>query len=220
MTGDLDQELRLHRWRDPAILVTAALAADAGFAQFGVTSALADVARSFGEPSAGATSVTAEVGLSFTILGLGLGIIRLAGLGSLPLAGLADRLGRRRVLLGCTAAGLAVSALAALSPSYWWFVALFALGRPLLSATNTVSGVIAAEETRSGDRAKAIALVTAGWGAGTGLIAVVRGVTAAFLSWRGLFALCVVPLAAMPLLGRRLEEPDRFQRLRQSTRGV
>jgi predicted MFS family arabinose efflux permease len=52
-------------------------------------------------------------------------------LGSLPLAGLADWLGRRRVLLGCTAFRLAVSALAALSPSYWWFVALFALGRPL-----------------------------------------------------------------------------------------
>ena len=220
LTGDPGQGLRLHRWRDPAILVTAALAANAGFAQFGVTSALADVARSFGEPSTGGSSVSAEVGLSFTVLGLGLGIIRLAGLGSLPLAGLADRLGRRRVLLACTAFGLAVSALAALSPSYWWFVALFALGRPMLSATNTVSGVIAAEETRSSDRAKAIALVTAGWGAGTGMIAVVRGVTGAFLSWRGLFALCVIPLAAMPLLGRRLEEPDRFRRMRQATRGV
>jgi hypothetical protein len=35
--------------------------------------------------------------------------------------------------------------------------------------------VIAAEETRSRDRANAIALVTAAWGGGTGLIAVVRG---------------------------------------------
>ncbi len=217
---DPGQGLRLHGWRDPAILVTAALAAAAGFAQFGVTSALADVARSFGEPSTSGSSVTDEVGLSFTILGVGLGVIRLAGLGSLPLAGLADRLGRRRVLLGCTALGLAVSALAALSPGYWWFVALFALGRPLLAATNTVSGVIAAEETRSRDRAKAIALVTAGWGAGTGLIAVVRGVAGPFLSWRGLFALVVIPLAAMPLLGRRLEEPDRFERTRRATRGA
>jgi hypothetical protein len=53
-------------------------------------------------------------------------------------------------------------------------VALFALGRPLLAGTNAISGVIAAEETRSTrDQSKAIALVTAAWGGGTGLIAVV-----------------------------------------------
>jgi MFS family permease len=200
--------------------VTAALAGAAGFAQFGASSALADVAKSFGEPSTTGNSVAAQVGLSFTILGIGLGIIRLAALASLPLAGLADRLGRRRVMLGCTALGLACSAAAAFSPSYWWFVALFALGRPLLATTNTVSGVIAAEETRSSGRTKAIALVTAGWGAGTGLIAVVRGVAGAALSWRGLFGLVVIPLAAMPLLGRRLEEPDRFQRLRRDAGGT
>ena len=200
--------------------MTAALAGAAGFAQFGASSALADVAKSFGEPSTTGNSVAAQVGLSFTILGIGLGIIRLAALASLPLAGLADRLGRRRVMLGCTALGLACSAAAAFSPSYWWFVALFALGRPLLATTNTVSGVIAAEETRSSGRTKAIALVTAGWGAGTGLIAVVRGVAGAALSWRGLFGLVVIPLAAMPLLGRRLEEPDRFQRLRRDAGGT
>ena len=212
--------MRLHGWRDPAILATGALAAAAGFAQFGATSALADVARSFGKPSPTGSSVAAEVGLSFTILGVGLGIIRLAALGSLPLAALADRVGRRRVMLGCTALGLAVTALAALSPGYWWFVALFALGRPLLAGTNAISGVIAAEETRSSDRTKAIALVTAAWGGGTGLIAVVRGVAGTALSWRGLFGLVLIPLAALPLLSRRLEEPDRFERIRGAAGGA
>jgi MFS family permease len=215
-----DRRLRLHGWHDPAILATGALAAAAGFAQFGATSALADVARSFGKPSPTGSSVAAEVGLSFTILGVGLGIIRLAALGSLPLAVLADRAGRRRVMLSCTALGLAVTALAALSPGYWWFVALFALGRPLLAGTNAISGVIAAEETRSRDRAKAIALVTAAWGGGTGLIAVVRGVAGTALSWRGLFALVLIPLAALPLLSRRLEEPERFERLRGEAGGA
>jgi MFS family permease len=210
------QQLRLYGWHDTAILTTAALAAAAGFAQFGVTSALADVAKTFGEPSSTGSSVAAEVGLSLTVIGIGLAIIRLAALGSLPLAGLADRLGRRWVLLGCTSLGLAVSALAALSPSYWWFVALFALGRPLLAGTNAVSGVIAAEETRSIDRAKAIALVTAGWGAGTGSIAVIRGLAGDALSWRGLFALLLIPLAAMPLLSRWLKEPERFERAQRA----
>jgi MFS family permease len=171
------------------------------------------VARGFGETSDG-TSVVARVGLSGTTLGIGLAIVRLASLASLPLAALADSYGRRRMLLGCVTGGLAVTALAALSPGYWWFVALFAFGRPMLSATNAIAVVVAAEETETRDRAKAIALMTAGYGIGAGLTALVRGVAGDGLGFRGLFALAVVPLAAVPLLARRLEEPDRFQRLR------
>jgi hypothetical protein len=42
-------------------------------------------------------------------------------------------------MLGCTALGLAVTALAA-QPGYWWFVALFALGRSLLAGTTPSAG--------------------------------------------------------------------------------
>jgi putative MFS transporter len=191
----------------------AAATVAAGFAQFGATTALGDVARAFGATGEGA-SVAAKVGLSGTTLGVGLAIVRLASLASLPLAALADGYGRRRMLLACVGGGLAVTALAALSPGYWWFVALFALGRPMLSATNAIAGVVAAEETESRDRAKAIGLVTAGYGIGAGLTALVRGVAGEGLGFRGLFALALVPLAATPLLARWLEEPDRYQRLR------
>jgi MFS family permease len=207
------RRIRLHGWHHPAILAVAAATVAAGFAQFGATTALGDVARAFGETSDG-TSVVARVGLSGTTLGIGLAIVRLASLASLPLAALADSYGRRRMLLGCVTGGLAVTALAALSPGYWWFVALFAFGRPMLSATNAIAVVVAAEETETRDRAKAIALMTAGYGIGAGLTALVRGVAGDGLGFRGLFALAVVPLAAVPLLARRLEEPDRFQRLR------
>jgi MFS family permease len=207
------RRFRLHGWHHPAILAVAAATVAAGFAQFGATTALGDVARAFGETSDG-TSVVARVGLSGTTLGIGLAIVRLASLASLPLAALADSYGRRRMLLGCVTGGLAVTALAALSPGYWWFVVLFAFGRPMLSATNAIAVVVAAEETETRDRAKAIALMTAGYGIGAGLTALVRGVAGDGLGFRGLFALAVVPLAAIPLLARRLEEPDRFQRLR------
>jgi len=201
-------------WAKPAATVAVATATvAAGFAQFGATTALGDVARAFGQAGEG-TSLVARVGLSGTTLGVGLAIVRLASLASLPLAALADRHGRRRMLLSCVTGGLAVTALAALSPGYWWFVALFALGRPLLSATNAVAVVVAAEETETRDRAKAIALMTAGYGIGAGLTALIRGVAGGELGFRGLFALALVPLAAMPLLARRLEEPDRYQRLR------
>jgi MFS family permease len=215
--GDADspsaRRIRLHGWRHPAILAVAAATVASGFAQFGATTALGDVARAFGESGDGA-SLVARVGLSGTTLGLGLAVVRLASLASLPLSALADRYGRRRILLACMAGGLAVTALAALSPGYWWFVALFALGRPQLSATNAVAVVVAAEETESRDRAKAIGLMTAGYGIGAGLTALVRGVAGEGLGFRGLFALALVPLAAIPLLARRLEEPDRYQRLR------
>ena len=49
------------------------------------------------------------------------------------------------MLLGCVSGGLAVTALAALTPGYWWFVALFAaVGRPMLTATNAIAVVVAA----------------------------------------------------------------------------
>ena len=65
-----------------------------------------------------------------------------------PSSGCADRLGRRRVILrrDDRRPGAHVVAAAA-SPGYWWFVVIFALGRPLLSATNALAEVMAAEET-------------------------------------------------------------------------
>jgi MFS family permease len=211
------RRILLHGWRHPAILALAATALASGFAQFAATAALGDIAKAFGKETGAADSVVAQVGLSGTTLGVGLAIIRLASLGALPLAALGDRVGRRRVLLTTVATGLAITALAALSPGYWWFVALFALARPLLSATNALDAVVAAEETQTHDRAKAIALVTAGYGIGAGLTALIRGVAGEGLGFRGLFALTLVALAATPLLARFLEEPDRYQRLRVAT---
>jgi len=208
--------VRLYGWRHPAILAAGWFTLAAGFAQFGATAALGDVARTFGTDQGG-TSIAARVGLSGATLGVGLAVIRLASLGSLPLAGLADRFGRKLTLLGCVAAGLALTATAAVSPTFWWFVAIFALGRPLLSATNTVAGVIAAEETTSQDRVRAIALITAGFGIGAGLTALLRGVFGDQLGFRGLFALALVPLAVTPLIAPKLKEPERFQRLRSGS---
>lgn len=204
------------RWLDPTVLAVTGLSVASGFASFGVTAALGDVATAFGEPDPG-QSVAALAGLTGTTVGFGLAIIRLASLAALPLAGLADRKGRRRVILTCCAAGLALTVVTAISPDFWWFVALFALARPLLSATNALAAVIAAEETRSVDRSKAIAMVTGGYALGAGLTALVRLVIPSALGFRGLFAVVVVPLLFVPLLGRGLREPPSSRRLRSGT---
>jgi MFS family permease len=145
---------RLHRWSDRAVVGAAIAAFAAGFGQFGVVAALGDVARGFGQADNGGTLV-AQAGLSGTDLGIGLAIMRLASLGALPVIGLADRFGRRTLLLATVGIGLALTVVAAASPAYWWFVAIFACGRPLLAATNGLAQVTAAEQTASADRAKA-----------------------------------------------------------------
>jgi MFS family permease len=203
--------LHLLRWSDPAMLAVAGVAAAAGFGQFGLTATLGDVANHFGHVVHGST-IADRAGLSGTELGIGLAVVRLASLGGLPMAGLADRIGRRRVMLGACGIGLAITAASALSPGYWWFVIVFALGRPFLSAVAAVSQVQAAEQTGSGQRASAVALVAAGYAVGAGFTAVLYGLAGDEIGYRGILLLAVVPMVALPLIGRRVTEPDRFVR--------
>lgn len=200
----------LYRWWQAPVVSVAIISIAAGFGQFGAVAALGDVAEAFGQASGGG-SVAEQAGLSGTVLGVGLAIIRLASLGAMPLAGCADRRGRRQVLLVCSAVGLALVALGALSPGYWWFVAAFGLSRPFLSATNALAQVVAGEHTASADRAKAVALVAGGYGLGAALVASVRGAAEGALGFRGTFALALVPLVLLPVLNRYLVEPSRFQ---------
>jgi len=208
-TGAVMPGLRLESWRSRAVLGVVLVSMAAGFGQFGVVAALGDVARAFGRIGDQAT-LADQAGLSGTVLGAGLGIIRLASLLALPLTGLADRLGRRPLLLATVSAGLVVTVVSAASPGYWWFVAVFALGRPLLSAASALSQVVAAEQTSSHDRARAVALVTAGYGIGAGLTAIVHSLASSTLGFRGTVALALVPLALVPVVARWVTEPDRF----------
>jgi len=113
-------------------------------------------------------------------------------------------------LLVTVTVGLAVTVASAASPGYWWFVAVFALGRPFLSATSALAQVVAAEQTSSSDRAKAVALVTAGYGIGAGLTAIVHSLASSTLGFRGTVVLALLPLALVPTIARWVTEPDRF----------
>jgi len=184
----------------------AALALFAGFAQFGAVASLADVAKHFGHV-ARSTSLASQVGLSGSVLGLGLAALRLASLGALPLASLADRWGRTRLVRQTLWLGLAVTAAAALSPDYWIFVACFALGRPLLSTASTLVQVMTVELSNSAQRVGRLALVAAGAGAGAGLSAILHGAIRSTGSFRWLFAVAIVPVVAVGALLRLVPEP-------------
>ncbi|MDH2903369.1 MAG: MFS transporter [Actinomycetota bacterium] len=191
---------------DRVTWVLATLALFAGFAQFGVVASLADVAKHFGHATA-SSSLASQVGLSSSVLGLGLALLRLASLGALPLTSLADRLGRIRLVRHTLWWGLAITAAAALSPSYWIFVACFALGRPLLSAASTLVQVMTVELSSTSRRVGRLAIVGAGGGAGAGLSAILHGAIRSAGSFRWLFALAIVPVVAVGALLRLVPEP-------------
>jgi MFS family permease len=193
-------------WLTTPVVTVAVLSVASGLAQFSVTAVIGDVAQAFGEPGTG-DDLTAQIGLPTTTLGIALALVRLASLASLPAAALGDRIGRRRALLTLAAAGLGLTALAALAPSFWFYVALVAFARPLLSAVNALAGVVAAEETTSRDRSAAIALVTAAYGLGAGAVSLARTALPGEPSFRVVTAFALIPLLALPLLARRVREP-------------
>ena len=180
----------------------------AGFAQFGAVASLNDVARHFGHAAASG-SLRAVVGLSGSAIGVGLGVVRLASLASMPLAALADRTSRTGVLRGALVAGLLVTSAASLSPGYWFFVACFALARPLLTAVSTVVQVITVEISTTSQRISRLVVMAAGAGVGSGLSAILHGLIRGPGSFRWLFALTMVPVVLVTPLVRTIREPPR-----------
>ncbi len=188
------------------MISVAVLSVAAGLAQFSVTTVIGDVAAYFGEQTDG-EDVASQLGMPATTIGLSLAIIRLSSLAALPAAAMADRLGRRRLLLGAITIGLGLTALAALSPSFWIYVALVALARPAITTLNALAGVVAAEEATSVDRSSALALIAVAYGLGAGVISVGRGLLPGEPSFRVVTAFVLVPLLLLPLLARRIREP-------------
>ncbi|NNN10190.1 MAG: MFS transporter [Acidimicrobiaceae bacterium] len=206
MTRRDDANITRAKIFDRVTWALSALALFAGFAQFGAVASLADVAKHFGHVST-STSLASQVGLSGSVLGLGLAALRLASLGALPLASLADRLGRIRLVRQTLWFGLAITAAAALSPNYWIFVACFALGRPLLSTASTLLQVMTVELSSTATRVGRLAVVGAGGGAGAGLSAILHGAIRSSGSFRWLFALAIVPVVVVGVLLRVVPEP-------------
>lgn len=198
------QARRLPTWVTPSLAATGLLAAGSGMAQFGVVAVLGDVAVAFGEVTA--DEAANQIGLSATVLGMGLAAIRLAGAASLVGSSLADRLGRRQVLIWSVAIGMTLTGVAAGMPTFWTFVAMVALARPLLSTTNALSIVIGAEEATTRQRPFVLAVMGAAYGLGTGAVPLIRAV--ADLSFRGVLAITAIPVVVIPLVARLIVEPE------------
>jgi MFS family permease len=193
-------------WLTRPLLMVVLLTIGTGLAQFSVTTVIGDVAAHFGEQAHG-DDLASELGMPATTIGLSLAIIRLSSLGALPVTALADRLGRRRMLLTAASVGLSLTALAALAPAYWAYVAMVAAARIGLSTINNLNGVMVAEEVASRHRAWGLSLLAVAFGIGSGTVAVTRGILPGEPSFRVVTAFALVPLLVLPLLARSIREP-------------
>lgn len=205
--ADTGAHARARRSWQQVTIALFVIALVAGFAQFGAVASLEDVAKHFGHHAA-KDSLQSVVGLSGSVLGVGLAILRLASLGALPLASLADRWGRTSVLRRTLLIGLVITACASLSPSYWSFVFCFALARPLLSTTSALVTVVTVELSSARRRIDRLVIVSAGSGLGAGLAAVLHGLIRGPDSFRWLFALTLVPVLFVRPMLRRVPEPE------------
>jgi MFS family permease len=135
-------------------------------------------------------------------------------LGALPaffLLPLADRIGRRRLLLLAVVGMSAGSLVTALAQTPLQFVLAQIATRTFILSAALTSFVVVAEEFPAANRGWGIGMLGGVGAIGFGAGALVYGfVDQLPFGWRALYALGVLPLLLLPALGRGLHETSRF----------
>jgi MFS family permease len=151
------------------------------------------------------------LGVSIATFGIGVAIVRLGALGGVPVLRLADRVGRRTVLIVSLAAFTVLTGLTAAVWSFAAFVVLQALARVFLAAEHNLASLVIAEEIRPDRRGSALSVL--GWISicGAGAVAVLLLVVPLTpLDWRLFYLVALVPLLIVAWLRRRLTETRAF----------
>jgi MFS family permease len=139
-------------------------------------------------------------------------IVRLGVIIAIPLATLADRVGRRRMTVLAAWLTPLTCALGALAPTWGVLVGTQAVGRPMGIALALLIGVIVAEEMPRNTRAYALSMMALAGGLGAS-VAVVPLVLAdiAPQGWRAVYALALIFVPVAVMLARSLPETRRFE---------
>ena len=131
----------------------------------------------------------------------------------LPVAALADRAGRRRMVTMMAVAAPVVSAAGAIAPTFPLLVATQAIGRPLGLALDFLVAVVATEEMPRNSRAYAVSVLAMASGLGAGLAVIALPLADLSTSaWRLVYVLALVWLLVAVDIARRLPETRRFER--------
>lgn len=144
-------------------------------------------------------------------------LTRLGALPAFAVLIVADRVGRRAVLLWTIAGYTLATAATAISPNHVWFVVCQFLASGFLTAELLLAVIVVVEEFRPSNRGWGIgvlgALALAGRGLAIGLFAFVEDIP---FGWRALYAVGIAPLLILSVLRRRLPETRRFDDLSQA----
>ncbi|MGA1345250.1 MAG: MFS transporter [Ilumatobacteraceae bacterium] len=152
-----------------------------------------------------------DFGVGNREIGIAGAMVRLGILITIPLAVLADRIGRRRVIVGLAWSAPLVSSLGALAPTFPLLVATQTIGRPLGLGLDFLIAVVAAEEMPRNSRAHAVGVLAMASGLGAGIAVMALPLTdLAAGGWRLVYLLGVIWLVVAVDLTRRLPETQRF----------
>ncbi len=164
--------------------------------------------------SAALPQIAAEYGLSNVAKGAFMGAIEMGALASFLVVPLADRIGRRRVLL-ISILGMSLgSFLTALAPSATVFAAFQVLTRTFATTATVVSFVMVAEEFPAQHRGWGIGMLGAVGATGFALSAAAYSqVERLPYGWRSIYAFGGVAILLLPLFRRRIQETRRFEGL-------
>jgi len=146
-------------------------------------------------------------------------VVQLGMIPALLLTVLADRVGRRRLLL-ITILGFSLCAvLTAFVRTANQFVAAQFLARVFIASNTMLAVVVIAEEFTADTRGWGIGMVGALGALGHGLASMVfSGVNVLPYGWRALYAFGVLPLLLLPRFRRTLRETPRFARHHEARR--
>ena len=153
-----------------------------------------------------------EFGHGNTAQGIVLAAVRVGVLVALASVALADRHGRRRLLLATGTASCIVTAIGALSPGLWFLGATQLLARGLSTALGILIVILAAEEMPARSRAWAMSVLVLCAGLGSGMAVWVLPVADLHISaWRAVYVVPLAGVAVMAWVGRQLPESRRFE---------
>lgn len=156
--------------------------------------------------------IAADFGLGSAAKGTFMGAIEMGALFAFLIVPLADRFGRRRLLLACVVGMSLGSLLTAFAPNASVFAAFQILTRSFATAATVVSFVIVSEEFPAAHRGWGIGMLGAVGAAGFGLGAVVYSqVKVLPYGWRAIYALGGLAILLLPLFRRRIQETRRFR---------
>jgi MFS family permease len=166
-----------------------------------------------------APAIAKGLGVGVAAFGMGVALIRIATLGSLPVLRLADRWGRRALLIASLAAFTLATGLTALAWCLAAFVVVQMVSRVFLASEVALANLVVAEELREDRRGagvSALGIISGlGFGAVAGLLLLAPMTP---LDWRLFYVAALAPLALVAYLRRRLPETRAFEVARAQER--